>query len=178
MEEIDWSNAPEGAQYYEPPYQLGVHGAFLKTVDFGSGWKWWNGSVWQCHLGMTDKRRSMLIERPTATEWTGTGLPPVGVVCEMRHANWGDRGWEKVLVLYLSSEYAITSDGKSGEQHWYSRNVEFRPIKTAEQIAAEEREAAIDAMAALSPLLDKGWSKRVCAALYDAGYRKTEGTNQ
>lgn len=50
----------------------------------------------------------------------------------------------------------------------------YRPIRTAEQIATEEharrkREDAINLMVEVSPLLDKGWSRKVCAALYDAG---------
>ena len=50
----------------------------------------------------------------------------------------------------------------------------YRPFRTPEQIAAEEREKALDAMVATSPLLDKGWSRLVCKALYDAGYRRVE----
>jgi hypothetical protein len=52
----------------------------------------------------------------------------------------------------------------------------FRPIKTAEQIAAEERLQAIDEMQR-----DSGWQGKgggcPFAALYDKGYRKPEGAN-
>jgi hypothetical protein len=53
--------------------------------------------------------------------------------------------------------------------------MDFRPIRTPEQIAAEEREKAIDAMNKLVGDIEKipTW-RDALAALYDAGYRKTE----
>ena len=52
------------------------------------------------------------------------------------------------------------------------RNIHFRPIRTPEQSAADEREAAIDAMLAATTAQGSDISLRVCEQLYDAGYRK------
>lgn len=43
---------------------------------------------------------------------------------------------------------------------------------TPEQIAAEERENDLNRMVATVSMLDNGWARKVCAGLYDAGYRK------
>ena len=49
----------------------------------------------------------------------------------------------------------------------------FRPIKTAEQIAAEERGEAIEEMVEMLIMHGKTLRGDMCV-LYDAGYRKTE----
>jgi hypothetical protein len=93
----------------------------------------------------------------------------------MMHEAWGHGDWGRVTIRYCGDEYAITADGFR-EQHWHMRNVRFRPIKTAEQIAAEERLQAIDEMQR-----DSGWQGKgggcPFASLYDKGYRKPEGAN-
>ncbi|MOA57078.1 hypothetical protein D3C78_1811840 [compost metagenome] len=48
----------------------------------------------------------------------------------------------------------------------------FRPIRTPEQIAAEEREKALEAMFKIYH--DAGEFRTGLAALYEAGYRKVE----
>lgn len=52
----------------------------------------------------------------------------------------------------------------------------FRPIKTPAQIAAEERETAIQKMMAVFPLVAS--EHEICAALYDAGLRMTKGDDK
>ena len=89
----------------------------------------------------------------------------------MHHESWQPNNWPKVTVKYASAEYFITEDG-AGEQHWHAHSVKFRPIRTPEQIAADEREAAIKEMTANyaknSDAL-AGWA----AYVYDTlGYRK------
>jgi hypothetical protein len=122
--------------------------------------------------------------RRVCEPWNGQGLPPVGTDCEFTHTGLSGE-WVKCHVVgyYKGHMYGHTNhhlwDYKDGACHVQLDEgpptaVIFRPIRTPEQLAAEEREAAIGAMAELSPLLDKGWSKRVCEALYDAGYRPTK----
>lgn len=111
-----------------------------------------------------------LIERPAPISWIGTGLPTVGVECEYQHVNWGSE-WKRGEVLFLSNEYLISRE-RGNEQHYYPREMIFRPIRTPEQIAAEEREKAIEQMK-----LDAGWRVKgscVFTFLYDAGYRKAK----
>lgn len=112
-------------------------------------------------------------------EWNGEGLPPVGTVCELssQGADWG------VGTIQYTAENVIVwrwNNQQLGQAcACYRHEVNIRPIRTPEQIRADEsaireREDAIEAMTAVSPLLDKGWSRKVCAALYDSGYRKQE----
>lgn len=56
------------------------------------------------------------------------------------------------------------------EQCSASENYTFKPIRTPEQIAAEEREKAIEEMRAALP--DWAAPENICPMLYDAGYRK------
>lgn len=108
-------------------------------------------------------------------EWNGEGLPPVGTVCQGRLRNrLGEEDWFEcaVLVHHRTLNHCagvLSEDGM--HLGWCS---EFRPIRTAEQIAAEEREKVIIEMArAIMP-------GQVCAGvadmeraerLYDHGYR-------
>lgn len=106
-------------------------------------------------------------------EWNGEGLPPVGAFCGYQYVHHGG-AWYEGEILYVSDEYTIIKGHQVGEQHYYTRNLEFRPIRTPEQIAAEEREKAAYIMMVDAGVDDKEWSRQLCLALYDAGYRKQE----
>lgn len=109
-----------------------------------------------------------------APAWTGEGLPPVGTVCEYKR---GSR-WEKVEVFAVRPNVnGSTSALFTYECGAWTACAEpsfFRPIRTPEQIAAEERKAAIDAMSGevgnANHEACSSWD--VCEALYDLGYRK------
>ena len=171
MNEIDWSKAPEGADKYNTYNKLFYKGAQpdLQVFTHG-GWK-------QSVFVKSDER---FVCRPTTPSWSGEGLPPVGVDCEFRHK--GTRGeWIKCHVVgyHLGHLY-----GYCPEHEWFMRkhdgvchlrlddSVKFRPTRTPEQVAADEREAAIDEMLAATPAPGSDISLRVCEKLYDAGYRK------
>jgi hypothetical protein len=113
--------------------------------------------------------------------WTGEGLPPVGTVCEM--SLFASNKWELCLpVHYLeqpadhSDQVVVYQDSLGGEVCYIldppcSGSIQFRPIRTPEQIAAEEREAEIEVLRVLL-------SKVACddyhaaVAVFEAGYRK------
>ncbi|WP_288659500.1 MULTISPECIES: hypothetical protein [Pseudomonas] len=106
-------------------------------------------------------------ERPAASKWNGPedGLPPVGTVCELQDAT-------EVRILAHTKRagapvavYQCT-DSESIEAYTASF---FRPIRTPEQIAAEERDKAIKEMAD-----DLGIMHTTAAQAYDKGYRKIE----
>lgn len=104
-------------------------------------------------------------------EWNGGGPPPVGVEFEWRY---GDQGWRVGYALYVGSVYVILK-ASHGEQHLYLRNMQFRPIRTTEQITAEEREKGIVEMARsmMAGTVVAGDADIARATkLYDAGYRK------
>lgn len=104
------------------------------------------------------------------TNWNGEGIPPVGTVCEW-HPNV--HGWVEVTILGRDANctwYRVKGEAASQT----CRNMAFfRPIRTPEQIASEERRVEIKHMQAAScgnampPICESA-----AAALYDAGYRK------
>ena len=166
--EIDWSKAPEGATHW-------VGGSWPWHKHIGDiAWYWEeNLQDWRqlslCASDVEDEYRKTIVKRPDQA-WTGTGLPPVGTVCELSRTN-GVNSWTKVEIVYISKSCVVYRTAIE-ELCDFSYEMMFRPIPTPEQIAAEDREKALDEMNALSPMLDKTWSRKVCAALYDAGYRR------
>jgi hypothetical protein len=160
--EIDWSKAPEGATHYNP-HDISTPWRMLGTD--GLGW-WWNGGTWLPVLG----KFAPLTYIAKPSPWAGEGLPPVGTVCEYRVGN-GD--WWQCTVKYVTrpidgenTHVVIDCPHLGGEQvscvgDDYG-HVTFRPIRTPEQIAAEQALAEIERL----------YSEGGPAAVFDAGYRK------
>ena len=190
---IDWSKAPKGATHCTPVGDQPNRRPVFWRVVAGVALECWamenDFSEVRDHFRYSDAGcQAFIPDRAVARPWGygGEGLPPVGTVCEFAGFN---------------PEETLPTDPRVGDQvtviaHFKSGSIDvaaftfyaapefkylqvaqgaygcFRPFRTAEQIAAEDRETAIDEMTALSPLLDKGWSRKVCEALYDADYRK------
>ncbi|EIU1668088.1 hypothetical protein L4H29_002447 [Pseudomonas aeruginosa] len=174
---IDWSKAPEGAnkagftgheylQFYRIPGMFGDY-------DYWSEKRGWCGNDFPTCA-------NHLFERPATVEWNGQGLPPVGTVCE-RHESDGWAYTESKVVAYTDDGLFVCMQ-KPGRRPEVLRidNCEFRPVRTLEQIAAEEREKAIDAMLDLDPPHENGLGltsrRQFCETLYDAGYRRQESS--
>lgn len=164
MKDIVWSKAPEWATaialagngrhtiYVGAGQYSYVNGAFdSKVFPIGGTCRWHQNEIEEICL------------RPHA--WNGQGLPPVGIDIEVMH---GIYGWIGARVVGYDGEATIirTNDGYAGV---YPH--EFRQIRTPEQIAAEEREKAIQQMVKDARPMNR---REVCADLYDAGYRKQE----
>ena len=169
-EQIDWSKAPEGATHYV----VGSIHPFEKRV--GDDWFYYVGGAWARIYRKGDDRITSsalaVVPRRTTPSWSGEGLPPAGVVCEMHYCG----EWEKTEILCIGVKHVfIRQIAVTGEAFECSLNLsacQFRPIRTPEQIAADEREAAIKEMTANyaknSDTL-AGWA----AYVYDTlGYRK------
>lgn len=110
-----------------------------------------------------------------ALVWNGKGLPPVGVFCECRVVSGQE--WLKCEIVahkkHDLSVYAIAFVDENTVM--LSGGIRFRPIRTSEQIAAEERSKAIDKMLADAQRPGNHMMSRFHAEdLYDAGYRKFE----
>lgn len=106
--------------------------------------------------------------------WDGMGLPPVGTECEYLKRAKYKTSWIKVRVVFIGVNLIVFEHGANGNQFSEQiTEVSFRPIKTPEQIAAEERQQAIDKMMHLAVVPGRKY-RDVMAYLYDAGYRKTE----
>lgn len=182
--DIDWSKAPEGAEFFGPETE-GQWGCwYKKSVDFCEwlGWLEKDDDGWS----KVAPYRGELIARPPQA-WTGQGLPPVGTICEFydesSSVDWreGLENGDKVKIL---AHYSPLGDGDMVAVFCYE--IEggkltdqavadcFRPIRpTPEQIAAEERENAVQKMIEDA---DYGGQRirEIFSRLYDAGYRKTE----
>lgn len=183
MSGIDWSKAPPWAD------------CVIKSNDCGDELYWaepWGTSNGKrCRLGYEDKkveswhiadttikgRAWILIESRPAKAWSGEGLPPVGTECEYGS---DDRCWipVKVIAHQVGGIYLVPQAVSQVTEHGQlciGQAQYFRPIRTPEQIAAEEREKSIDEMAKV--LEDKlgrslDLERELCEWLYDANYRK------
>lgn len=168
MSEIDWSKAPEGATHARdcgwgnPDWYKIVDGV-LMVHSSNDGWD---------ESGYSDMGEVPNLQTRPAKAWTGTGLPPVGAVCEIQHESLG---WTRCEIV---AHKVMDSTGVTMAIAWIDANtldqsqgIRFRPIRTQAQIEAEKRERAIDEMYAIvrEGIYDK---YALCSELYDAGYRK------
>lgn len=69
-------------------------------------------------------------------DWNGEGLPPAGVECEFS-LNRGTVAWVKGVVIGADGAHMVVLRHR-GEYHARNKH-SVRPIRTPEQIAAEER---------------------------------------
>lgn len=173
---IDWSKAPEGASHYVIGwgfFKLDLAGWFI--CDDGE--KVWRKTPYQSPDNFSWWGNA--VERPSPS-WIGEGLPPVGVVCEYNAMPIGKpEKWHKVEVVYVSGWVIVLRCIEAPDGHEAGNGVEIavdvdsstlkdvRPIRTPEQIAADEREAAI-----LDIYQTICISRAQAEAIYDAGYRK------
>ena len=111
--------------------------------------------------------------------WDGVGLPPAGLGVEVMQGGFPSVAFDwqacKVLAINIGSDerpQVITRDFHGDVAIYYPGidSVYFRPIKTAEQLAEEERKSQLEVM---HKIYMEGASehKGGLAALYDAGYK-------
>lgn len=173
-----WAKAPEGATHWEHEGPTYTAGWMRFDKD---GWWYWRegGECWELYrIDLHQRRIAAMIPRPTP--WNGTGLPPVGTVCE---AIWNEASdtWLKVKVfganehgqpIFRWEEGPKIYEYQASPLHGPHGTAYFRPIRTPEQIAADQRKRAIDAMQRIVSSGDPHYDRKVCETLYDAGYRK------
>ena len=56
-------------------------------------------------------------------------LPPVGLMCEIRHSCWNSEKYDKVTIVAITNEYLIVKY-ETLEQHYMLKDISFRPIRT------------------------------------------------
>ncbi|MDN5518947.1 hypothetical protein [Pseudomonas sp.] len=174
MSKIDWSKAPEWAdghglvahhgitEVWINMDQYAVVGAEDRAYPYGGG-------TGDNRHNFTRSQVQYITPRPA--RWDGEGLPPVGSVCEAYDAE-RDLWWPGQVLMHGNSDHAFVSGTPEcwGTLLWASI---FRPVRTPEQIKAEEREKAIVEMAeTMHAATGFGVNRADCEALYDAGYRK------
>lgn len=166
---IDWSKAPEDATHAGTTTRLQIP-VFYKNVREDEYSYWYDdGDGWREDV-TGNPACAPLIERPKKQEaWNGEGLPPVNCFCETLDEDVDC--WVKVEI-YAHTEFMGEAHAcaKNGTDMFYGLAHEFRPIKTAEQIAAEKRENAVNEM--VDSLNRYNSIHEACGMLYDCGYRK------
>jgi len=157
---IDWSKAPEGATHYA--------GGFWYGIVHDSAWRYWpEESEWRKSVYSAEdvRSKSLFCARPDPATWNGEGLPPVGIRCIFD-------GEEGEIVAHVRGDFplAIIQFSKGWEA---GQADDFKPIRTPEQIAAEERDREVAKMLEVADIENSAF--HICLSLYNAGYRKTEG---
>ena len=172
MTTIDWSKAPEGATHYRARiktfYKQDVRAYEWDTVE----WRMISNDLGEFRWS------SDLIERP-AIEWTGEGLPPAGLDVEIVRGacswiptdEWMIGEYAKVMSSFVNSAgHGIAAvQFENGHCECIISDC-LKPIRTPEQIAAEERENFIDECENFSSVTNK--IRDVFGMMYDAGYRQ------
>lgn len=165
---IDLTKKPEGATHINPH-----SGLWIKCFGGNSGsYQFFKDGEWEMGFGCMS---NSYLEIAQPEPWTGEGLPPVGMVCEAMLPSMNHQ-WAEAVVVWHHPEHedsAVVVHNGGRLTGWSSA---FRPIRTPEQIAAEEREKAIAEMVYGGCGCDQSDGTTtafvICRLLYDAGYRK------
>ncbi|HEK0003306.1 TPA: hypothetical protein SMN85_003638 [Pseudomonas aeruginosa] len=177
---IDWNTAPEGATHWEPRGSLYLEGWMRKV---GNKWSYWaeGRKVWVsgtpgCYVSA--EREATFEARPQEA-WDGQGLPPVGTKCLTNRNDF----LREVTILFYGKTQTFVFDHVSQEEICLVlKDRVFLHIRTPEQIAAEDREQAVQEMLALDEYphgQDRGGMMSradFCRVLYGAGYRRQESS--
>jgi hypothetical protein len=163
--DIDWSKAPEDATHHGRGEDCCYWAKCVDGQQYFINISGWDNGNWK---PVTERYDYAFLTARPKSEWTGEGLPPVGVEFEWRYVY---HAWKRGEALYIGSVYVILKDCNE-EQHYYLRDMQFRPIRTPEQIAAEERDRCVQKMA--KELEESDHKHGSLYALYDLGYRKFE----
>ncbi|MBP3935907.1 MAG: hypothetical protein J6D44_18840 [Pseudomonas sp.] len=152
------SNIPEGATH---KIQLFAGVGYRRQAHGG-----WEGYVDGDWVLLCSGMPSGYEPIQTEPEWTGEGLPPVGMDCEWKGIT--RNGWAKVsIIAHGKEEGDFVAIAQAENEVVLGASDRFRLIRTPEQIAAEKRDAAIKEMQRLVG----SCNTFPFAELYDYGYR-------
>lgn len=182
MSGIDWSKAPEGF----PLWLEGTNADHQKH----SGWYRKAGEVYQSPDGgqWRSSREGQLFTvhcKPDQAQWNGEGLPPVGTELEAGFACEEFENWHKGICVASGEdpegrqEFCVVQFGNKLAMYT-TESGRMRPIRTAEQIAADERLHEIrNALTTINSkvlfpndLVRGNILAAAVEAMIDAGYRK------
>lgn len=178
---IDWNKAPEGAthHYLNSPWPW-------RKIS-GESWFYFDSGHWiaaghSVINFLEDNLGRKLSARPV---WAGEGLPPIDLVCQFIGTNECRsnveelrQGTEVTIIAYYMQTNdvplaAFTFIDDEGEKRIGGAMAScFGPLKTDEQIAADEKKARVDELAKVIKV--SGWeSPEILAAYLDShDYRK------
>lgn len=174
MNQPDWEKAPEGATHYLPVVSDYGYDACWYKQDADGQWRGCNAGnyaraghePWSLDCDEVEVFTRYLIKRP-ATEWSGAGRPTAGTVCEFREYCGT---WAECTIIGEFKGRIICGCNATGSVGYIDLE-ELRTIRTPEQIADAEREAAIAEMMAICSDGITTIGHGDAALLYDAGLR-------
>lgn len=156
MNQIDWSKAPEDATHAGTKVSNDVACWYR---DNGAGqFDYWYATKGELHRdGWKPLKQAPahwpLCQRP-APVWNGEGKPPVGTLCEVwseaTHKEWAHHvGKQALIVCHDGTRAVYRVESEQGFQYHGlgggadGKSWPFRPLRTTEQIAEEERQREI-----------------------------------
>lgn len=184
MIEIDWSKAPEGAICYG---YIGIGKCAVWASD-----DWYQYEEPDGRRFSFDKsglnhfsHEQLVITHRKPSKWRGPedGLPPVGIYVEIAEGREGQvvsypAGARVKIYAHCKHVDGTTNFAAFCDDHKQVYGVGyhhiFRPIRTPEQIAAQEREKAVKEIMESSrgQYTPHGISFDAACCIYDKGYRK------
>lgn len=100
--------------------------------------------------------------------WSGEGRPPAGTVCE--YTSNGGLNWRETSVLFIDEQVVLLTGYPLYK--FADPDIAFRPIRTPEQIAMEERDWACRQLLKDAYQDESAFALVQAGRLYDAGWRK------
>lgn len=182
---IDWQagHIPPEAVAYIYGGIVGQGGFFAQVVHTDSSVSIYHGLKIGGERFCVPMANWAICARPKsdAAGWNGEGLPPVGTVCE--YNDLINSQWNRVKILaHFTNKVPVAVFIPDNESQ--NRTVDqaiaecFRPIRTAEQIAADEREKGIKELMDWAVRSDRRESSQsfvpFWSDLYDRGLRAPE----
>ena len=169
---IDWTEAPDQATHYDCSADV-----FCTVYGYWSCKGTYYHMPFQTAWGSERYTPRPVEQSPTAwpTAWNGTGLPPVGMECEVVIAAQKPR---TVCFVGIKSSGSVVIETVDGELKSYHRSqVNFRPVRT--QAQREREEIIIDALRHVDDPRDDEVHPRqyfmdALHTLYDAGMLRKE----
>jgi hypothetical protein len=172
MSTIDWSKAPEGYDFHFQGKAADPYGKFYTATsdrfvsEVGS------------YILYRDLAELFIVNhRPEqVVQWSGEGRPPVGIECEFQHRNAPNGIWHPTTIRFSSHAHIIYVDSIENCEACYAVNdscgIDFRPVRTQEQIALDERDKASVELAGILSGHDQHIAVRdieMAKYLYDMG---------
>ncbi len=154
---IDWSKAQDGATHLTLPSRPNQRPVFWRVAGSKALEAWpmeKDLSVVRDHFRYgADGCPSFIdwLAIPKPEPWTGECLPPVGAELEAGFAFEDFEKWHKGVCIAIGEcpesreEFCVVRFGKKLAMYTMHHG-RMRPIRTAEQIAADERKDGIDAI--------------------------------
>lgn len=173
---IDWINRPKSATHYDPG---SVDRVCWYRPNHQRGWDYWSesaaGSEW-IHCGCVSNQFHF-IEVPAEFAWSEGDTPPAGIDVEVLHS--GHEDWTVQHINYIGGPKGIVVFRGEVDQEFACpvMSCQFRPLRSTEQIAAEERDIEIQGLADELAGYDDEVSARdrhreMATYLIDQGYGK------